>query len=82
MIFDKKVSDDSAYTMRLRTFVKITLSHILSGRNEVLVLPRNSRWPPKMAQNHFWQKAPDDCLYPAGQKHCPNRSILHHFPGK
>ena len=55
--FEEKFPVDSVDTLRVKTFAKITLSRTVSEINVFCVLCRNSRWPPKMAGNNFWEKS-------------------------
>ena len=73
--FCKKLPVDSADTLWVKTFFKITLSHSVS-KMLFCVLCKNSRWPPKVAGKRFFGKvATTLCRYPVGQKFRRNRSI-------
>ena len=45
--FWEKLPVDSAYTVRVKNFVKINLSHTVFKIMRFCILPKNSRWPPK-----------------------------------
>ena len=60
-IFGKK-SQMTANTLRVNLFAEIALSHTISEINVLCVLQRHSRWPQKMAVNHFGQKVAYDCI--------------------
>ena len=83
-IFGKKLAVDSADTLGVKKFVKITVSRSVSEVNMFLRFTQKFKMAAKRGRKAvFWQNVASRlCRYPAGQKFRQNRSISLRFRDK
>ena len=73
----KKVADDCVYTLLVKNFVEIALSHTVPKINAFKHLHRNSIWPSKMAEKIIFGKQLHMSLHvPCGSK-ISSKSLYH-----
>ena len=74
---------DSADTLWVKNFVKITILLRFRDKHVFCVLRRNSKWPPKVAVKRFLEKSPVDSADTLSlKKFCRNCSVLLCFQDK
>ena len=72
--FWQKLPDDSAFALRVRNFVEITLSSIVSEINAFLHFMQKFKMATKNVGKTIFYKVTDDSMY--------TQNILHHFKDK